>query len=70
MRCYYYYYLQIAGFRRREAGGELVRWPPDHTGLTAPPPPRGLSVAGWPPELAGEGVLATCEDGGNKDEGN
>ena len=50
----------------------MVRWPPDHTGLTAPPPPppRGLSVAGWPPELAGEGVLATCEDGGNKDEGN
>ena len=70
MQCYYYYYLQIAGFRRREAGGELVCWPPDYTGLTTPSPPppllHGLSLAGWPPELAGEGVLATCGDGGEE----
>lgn len=57
---YYYYYLQIAGLRKREAGGELVtglaslRSSPDRPALT---PLGGVSRGGFPPELAGEAIL-------------
>lgn len=57
---YYYYYLQIAGHRNREASGELVTGlvhlhsSPDHSALT---PLRGVSLGGFPPELVEAGIL-------------
>lgn len=57
---YSYYYLQIAGLRKREAGGELVTGltslcsSPDRPALTPLP---GVSRGGFPPELAEEEIL-------------